>query len=79
MARRFNINKKLNELAIKYYGTDNLGSLQPYQLDKLVTWSTKMKPDAGKSSQRKAGNALNHNRKYKPKGKPSNRRGLVGT
>lgn len=49
-------------LAKKYYHTDDLKTLQPYQLDKIITWVTKMNPDSGKSQQRKAETAIHNQR-----------------
>lgn len=49
------IEKHAKQLAKKYYGTDDLSMLAPYQLDKVITWVTKRNPDAGKNKDRKAG------------------------
>tara|TARA_Y100000114_G_C11673014_1_gene284758 strand:- start:433 stop:624 length:192 start_codon:yes stop_codon:yes gene_type:complete len=50
-----NIEANIKKLAKKYYGTDNLSSLSPYQLDKLVTWNTGRTVDYGKNKDRRAG------------------------
>ena len=47
--------KQARKLALKYYRTEDLSMLAPYQLDKVITWVTKMKPDAGKNRDRKSG------------------------
>jgi hypothetical protein len=60
-----NINKKLVDLAVKYYGTANLNRLTAYQLDKITTWATSMNPDQGKNQQRKAQNKLRKGKWYK--------------
>lgn len=41
---KLNLNKKILDLAVKYYGTTDLGSLKPYQLDKLTNWATNTNP-----------------------------------
>ena len=42
--------KKFNKLALKYYGTSNVEELEPYQIDKLITWVTGTNPDQGKNT-----------------------------
>ena len=63
-----NINKRMLDLAVKYYGTTDLSRLQPHQLEKITTWATRMNPDQGKNQSRKAEYALRQNRKYRGKG-----------
>ena len=55
------LNKTLHKLAKKYYGTEDLSALQPYQLDKLTTWVT-WSEDRGKNKSRKAEMALRKNK-----------------
>ena len=71
---------KAQELAKKYYGTDDLKNLTPSQLDKIITWTTKKSPDQGKSKSRKAEMALRNNKRYqKDKTKLTEKyQGLVG-
>jgi len=40
--------KRAIALAKKYYGTTNLSTLKPYQIDKITTWLTNTKPNQGK-------------------------------
>ena len=61
-----NLNKQLQFLAQKYYGTKDFSQLAPYQLDKLTSWVT-WSPDQGKNQSRKAEMALRTNKKYKGK------------
>ena len=49
-----NLNKRILDLAVKYYGTTDLRRLTPYQLDKITTWATGRNPDAGRSKGRYA-------------------------
>lgn len=56
-------NQELITKAKKYYGTDNLSTLSPYQLDKLATWMT-WGEDKGKNQSRKAENRLRANKRY---------------
>lgn len=60
------LNKQLNKLALKYYGTTDLSALEPYQLDKLATWVT-WSEDKGKNTSRKAEMALRKNKKFRGK------------
>tara|TARA_R100001480_G_scaffold19792_2_gene29465 strand:+ start:171 stop:395 length:225 start_codon:yes stop_codon:yes gene_type:complete len=60
------LNKTLHKLAKKYYGTEDLSALQPYQLDKLTTWVT-WSEDRGKNKSRKAEMALRKNKKFRGK------------
>jgi hypothetical protein len=57
------LNKQLNKLALKYYGTTDLSALKPYQLDKLASWVT-WSQDKGKNKSRKAEMALRKNKKF---------------
>ena len=50
-----NINKQILFLAQKYYGTQDLNTLKPYQLDKISKWATGISPDKGRNQDRKAG------------------------
>ena len=50
--------KKARELALKYYKTDNLKKLTPYQLDKLTTWVTGYNPNKLKDKNRTMGRYL---------------------
>jgi hypothetical protein len=52
------LHNKAKKLAQKYYGTTDLTTLSPYQLDKVVTWVTGMNPNTGKNKDRKAGRTL---------------------
>jgi len=56
--------EKASFLANKYYGTTDLKTLTPRQLDKIITWTTGMRPDKGKSQSRKAEMALRQNKKF---------------
>ncbi len=47
--------KKAQELANKYYGTEDLKALTPRQLDKIVNWTTGHSPNRGRNKDRKAG------------------------
>lgn len=38
-------NKRFYDLAERYYGTRNLGSLNPQQLEKLTLWVTNVDPN----------------------------------
>ena len=58
-----NLNKTINNLAFKYYGTKDLSKLEPYQLDKLATWVT-WSQDKGKNQSRRAEMALRKNKKF---------------
>ena len=60
------LNKQLEFLAQKYYGTKDFSNLKPYQLDKLTSWVT-WSPDQGKNQSRKAEMALRKNKKFKNK------------
>ena len=60
--------KKARQLAQKYYGTEDLSKLKPFQLDKVTTWVTGYNPNKGKNQSRKAEYALRQNRKYRGKG-----------
>lgn len=66
MANRYtiNFNKRILDLAVKYYGTTDLSRLTSYQLDKITTWAT-WSPDSGKNQQRKAQNKLRKGKWYK--------------
>lgn len=55
MAEKNNLNKRILDLAVKYYGTTDLSRLTPFQLDKITTWATGRNPDAGRNRDRKAG------------------------
>jgi|DEB0MinimDraft_6_1074348.scaffolds.fasta_scaffold00234_24 hypothetical protein len=59
------LHAKAKRLSLKYYGTEDLKALQPYQLDKVITWVTGRNPDAGKNRQRKAQKALHKGKWYK--------------
>jgi len=54
-------NKRFYELALQYYGTEDLASLSPSQLDKLTIWVTRVDPNTkGKIKGRKySGNTYN--------------------
>ena len=43
---KLDLNKQIQYLAKQYYGTTNLASLKPYQLDKLTNWATNTNPEA---------------------------------
>lgn len=49
------LHNKAKKLSQKYYGTADLKALQPYQLDKIITWITGKTPDEGKNRDRRAG------------------------
>ena len=49
-----NFNRRILDLAVKYYGTTDLKALTPYQLDKITTWVT-WNPNKGKNRDSKAG------------------------
>ena len=57
------LNKTIYKLAKKYYGTEDLSALAPYQLDKLTTWVT-WSEDKGKNQSRRAEMALRKNKKF---------------
>jgi len=57
------LNKTINKLAKKYYGTEDLSALAPYQLDKLASWVT-WSEDKGKNQSRRAEMALRKNKKF---------------
>jgi len=57
------LNKSIYKLAKKYYGTEDLSALAPYQLDKLTTWVT-WSEDKGKNQSRRAEMALRRNKKF---------------
>ena len=57
--------KKAQQLSLKYYKTEDLTQLQPYQLDKVISWTTNHSPDRGKSKSRKAEMKMRQNKKYK--------------
>ena len=59
------LHAKAEKLSLKYYGIKDLKALQPYQLDKVITWVTGRNPDAGKNQQRKAQKALHKGKWYK--------------
>jgi len=56
-------NNRIYKLAKKYYGTEDLSTLQPYQLDKIVSWIT-WDEDKGKNQSRRAEMALRKNKKF---------------
>jgi len=58
------IEKQAIAKAQKYYGTSDLSTLAPYQLDKIMGWIM-WDEDAGKSKSRKAEMALRKNKKFK--------------
>lgn len=58
------LKRKFFYLAKKYYGTDDISKLQPYQIDKITTWTLGTSPDKGKSQSRKYQQALTGNTKY---------------
>lgn len=60
------LNKLIHKLAKKYYGTEDLTALAPYQLDKLASWVT-WSEDKGKNQSRRAEMALRKNKKYQGK------------
>jgi len=39
------MHKRMEKLAIKYYGTSNLAQLAPHQLDKITNWVTNTNPN----------------------------------
>jgi hypothetical protein len=49
---------KAKRLAKKYYGTEDLGTLQSYQLDKIIGWVTDIKPNKGSNKDRRHGRTL---------------------
>lgn len=51
-------------LANKYYGTQDLKALTPFQLDKVISWTTNFSPDKGKNKSRKAEMRLRQNKRY---------------
>ena len=57
------LNNQITYLAKKYYGTEDLSALQPYQLDKITSWVT-WSPDQGKNQSRRAEMALRQNKKF---------------
>jgi len=57
------LNQKIKYLAQKYYGTEDLSALAPYQLDKISSW-VMWSPDKGKNQSRKAEMALRKNKKF---------------
>lgn len=57
------LNKSIYNLAKKYYGTEDLAALAPYQLDKLASWVT-WSEDKGKNQSRRAEMALRKNKKF---------------
>ena len=61
-----NIEKQAIAKAQKYYGTSDLSTLAPYQLDKIMGWIM-WGEDAGKSKSHKAQQALRQNKKYQGK------------
>ena len=66
------LHNKAKQLALKYYGTEDLKALQKYQLDKVISWVTGIKPDQGKNTQKKAQHAqakAQHQRKTRYKNK----------
>tara|TARA_S200002703_G_scaffold104590_2_gene90754 strand:- start:180 stop:383 length:204 start_codon:yes stop_codon:yes gene_type:complete len=42
---KLDLNKHILDLAKRYYGTNNLASLKPYQLDKITNWATNTDPE----------------------------------
>ena len=49
------LHKAAKKLALRYYGTENIASLQPYQIDKIISWTTGIKPNKGRNKDRRAG------------------------
>jgi hypothetical protein len=47
------LHKKAKQLALKYYGTEDLKALSPYQLDKVVGWTTGRNIDTKSDSNKK--------------------------
>jgi hypothetical protein len=39
------LNTQITNLALRYYGTEDLSKLLPYQLDKLTNWATNTNPN----------------------------------
>lgn len=56
--------EKAQYLAKKYYGTQDLKALTPFQLDKVIGWTTNFSPDKGKNKSRKAEQRLRKNKRY---------------
>lgn len=58
------LKNRFNYYAKKYYGTDDISKLEPYQIDKISGWVLKHSPNKGKSQSRKAEAALRQNKKF---------------
>lgn len=56
--KQYSQRMRMAELAQKYYGTTDFSRLQPYQLDKLVAWTTGMRINQGSSKDRRHGRTL---------------------
>jgi len=68
---------KIQFLAQKYYGTQDLSKLLPYQLDKVVGWAMKMDPNKGKNQTKKAQQALAKGRKFKSNKRWQGKQGTI--
>lgn len=62
--RTAKLQKRLESLAKRYYGTSDLHSLSSRQLDKVVGWTMNWTEDTGKNKSRKYQKAITGNTKY---------------
>lgn len=62
--RSAKLQKRMESLAKRYYGTSNLHSLSSSQLDKVVGWTMNWTEDTGKNKSRKYQKAITGNTKY---------------
>lgn len=61
---KIKLQQRLEYLAKRYYGTKNLSSLSPRQLDKVVGWTMNWTQDKGKNKTRKYQKAITGGTKY---------------
>jgi hypothetical protein len=56
--KHYSLRMRMAELSQKYYGTTDFSKLKPYQLDKIITWTTQINPNKGSSKDRRHGRTL---------------------
>ena len=56
--KHYSLRMRMAQLSQKYYGTTNFSKLKPYQLDKIITWTTQINPNKGSSKDRRHGRTL---------------------
>ena len=52
------LHQKAKRLAKKYYGTEDISTLKAFQIDKIISWVTDIKPNKGSNKDRRHGRTL---------------------